>query len=524
MKGLPIMKIKKLFFTLFIFLIACSQENKTAEKKLENSKLSNLEIFGEEYPKAFFFRSSEKVYDPYENWDENFNRLSGIIGKVLHEELKGREKAVEYFKKFKQKHPEQVVLLHFNGDARDPLWESDAFFDGHWLYFEGSKILSDIMPEETSTFKVENARLFKMKVGTREKNPCSDEIGICSLDENGHANWHDAEQVKLLAVDYKANTITVKRGCFGTKPKTFKGGKVYAAAHVVEGPWGMKADNPLMWCYNYSTKAPKDKEGRLCYEIIAQNIGGKFLEGGELEIFDGIEFDVLHHNLENHSFLWMEKDRHPDCNGDTKPDFGILNGINTYGIGTFLFCKELREIMGDQKLIMADGFSENHIRAFPFLNGIESEGWPTGGDRLINDWSGGINRHLFWNQNALKPAFSFVNHKWFSGKDPSININRLVLAGSMFSNSIYCVSFSKPFVYNTSDTLGVKSEIIYDEIVKGKENQTNWLGKPVSSMIRLAEHSPDLLKGNLKIEGENLDVTYKDEGHYIIKNNSENAS
>ena len=33
-----------------------------------------------------------------------------------------------------------------------------------------------------------------------------------------------------------------------------------------------------------------------------------------------------------------------------------------------------------------------------------------------------------------------------------------------------------------------------------------------------------LLKGNLKIEGENLDVTYKDEGHYIIKNNSENAS
>src|SRR5689334_15988935 len=79
----------------------------------------------DDYPRAFFFRSSEGAAanprSSYEQSDRTFSRLVGIEGKVLEEEVPGRSvKNIEFFTRFKGEHPEQLVLLHYNGNARDP--------------------------------------------------------------------------------------------------------------------------------------------------------------------------------------------------------------------------------------------------------------------------------------------------------------------------------------------------------------------------------------------------------------------
>ena len=46
------------------------------------------------------------------------------------------------------------------------------------------------------------------------------------------------------------------------------------------------------------------------------------------------------------------------------------------------------------------------------LNGIESEGFPNLSDWEMHDWSGGLNRHAFWDANARAPALNYINHKF----------------------------------------------------------------------------------------------------------------
>lgn len=121
-----------------------------------------------------------------------------------------------------------------------------------------------------------------------------DDIGLCPLDGQGKPNWHECEQVQLVSLDREKNVIRVQRGCYGTTPRAFPAGKSYAAAHCSEGPWGKKSN--LLWFYNYSTRCPRDKQGRTCSDIHVEHLGELFSERGALAAFDGFEFDVLHNH------------------------------------------------------------------------------------------------------------------------------------------------------------------------------------------------------------------------------------
>ena len=95
-----------------------------------------LRVLRDEYPRAYFFRSCEMASNPrisYEAWEACFERLMGIEGKALDEELPERRN-IEFFTRFKQRHPDQLVMLHYDGEARDPRDHTEQFFAGHWLY------------------------------------------------------------------------------------------------------------------------------------------------------------------------------------------------------------------------------------------------------------------------------------------------------------------------------------------------------------------------------------------------------
>lgn len=472
-----------------------------------NQEPQKLRVLSDEYPRVFFFRQAEgraaQKGLSYEQWEKTFERLMGIEGKVLDEEIVGRSiRNIDFFTRFKHRHPDQLVLLHFNGNARDPRWESDRFFAGHWVYYNGAKILSDVPAERGLTdIRVDNPNLFKVNMGRYRTS--NEDIGLCTLDGDGKPDWHQSEQVQLISVDKKNKTIRVRRGCYGTKPRTFAAGS-YAAAHMTEGPWGKQ--NHLLWYYNYSTYCPRDNEGRTCADVLAEHLAQLYAPDGALAAFDGLEFDVLKHRCGG-----PLKGRGADCDADGKIDAGFHNGINAYGAGVVEFCRQLRKRTGEALLILADGMSQNNQRAFGILNGIESEGWPHLRDHQIHDWSGGLNRHFFWQENARPPVFNYINHKFNmpTGRpgqtkwaDVPFSTHRLVFAVASFTNSAICYSF--PPENDPDGLFGV-----WDEFRMGTENRLAWLGKPLGPAVRMAIRRPDLLKGKGYPNDQNLGKIFR---------------
>ena len=308
------------------------------------------------------------------------------------------------------------------------------------------------------------------------------------MTAGGLHDWLHCEQVKLLAVDYQARTITVRRGCYGTKPLAFRGGAARAAAHATEGPWGK--NNNLLWYYNYATHCPRDPEGKTCADRLVDDLARWFGPQGVLAAFDGLEFDVLFHYT------------HGDTTGDGKADNGMVDGINRYGIGVVEFARQLRQRLGDETLILADGAlgpgGSRSQRCWGLLNGIESEGWPNLNDWEFVDWSGGLNRHRFWHDNAREPAFSYINHKWIEHvpdqpgveRHPEVPFSRhrLAFAAAQFTDAVLCYSYAPQ---RDEDRLfGV-----WDEFWQGTEKRLGWLGAPEGPAVHLAERTPDLLAG-----------------------------
>lgn len=450
-----------------------------------------LPLLGAEYPRVFFFRGAEgaaRRATDYGAWDAEYSRLMGIMGKCLDEEIVGHTaRNPEFFNRFKERHPNQAVLLHFNGNSRDPRYETGTYFPGHWVHRRATRILSDVPASEGETdIRVEDASDFK--TGSGRYRTSSDDIALFGMTPSRTHDWAHCEQVQLVSVDPKSNTIRVKRGCYGTKPLAFKAGVSRAAAHAVEGPWGKT--NHLLWFYNYATHCPRDPQGRTCADRLVDDLARWFAPGGVLGRFDGMEFDVLFHVT------------HGDTDGDGVEDHGVVDGINRYGVGVIGFARQLRERMGERFILQADGAlgpgGQRSQRAFGLFNGIESEGWPNLNDWEFRDWSGGLNRHLFWQANARAPAFSYFNHKWVEGvpgkpgetrnADVPFSRHRLAFAAAQFVDAMLCAAYSPP--------RGRRGESpVWDEFVQGAENRLGWLGRPEGPPVRLAAATPDVLAG-----------------------------
>jgi hypothetical protein len=292
-----------------------------------------LKVLEENYPKVVYFRSAERTYDydSYNDWQDNFDNLSGFIGQALPYQLSDHvigelKNNPEYFKRFKEEHPEQIILMHLNGNAQDPRLLPVDYFAGHWLYYEGTTVLTDMEENMADmTIKVKDASLFYTGIGfTGDRN---EDIGLCALNEDGTPNWNYSEQVQLISSDTLNNTITVRRGLYGSAPMKFAAGKTYAAAHVLNGPWGPR--RRTVWHYNYSTDCPKDKLGRNCADMVVKYLSEAIGEGGLVSSIDGFAFDVVYNAPRCNSR--NAKGRLPDFNADGKGD--DFNTNNTYAIG-----------------------------------------------------------------------------------------------------------------------------------------------------------------------------------------------
>lgn len=491
----------------------------------EPSRLEKLEVISGGYPRAFYFRLSEDLarYErlPYDVWEKTFLPLGGVQIKALDEEIPGPNQAIiDYATRFKQRHPEKMVLLHYNAHGRDPQFDRSKFFAGHWVYYNGSRTLSDIPAEPGETdIVVEDTELFRMDVGRvlsvlgKDLGPrnAPDDIGLCLLDANGKPDWNQSEQVQLIAIDPARKTIRVRRGCYGTAPRAFPAGKAYAAAHSVEGPWGevnlvdggdfyvMKDPQVrahpspqcnLMWTYNFSTKSPRDSQGRQCIDVLVDEFASFFGPGGRLAAFDGVEFDVSIESFQKllaarHS---MKGKRRGDLNGDGLGDDGLFDGMDTYGQGLFEFYDRMGKRLGKDRLVLADS-NVTKLGPFDSLNGMEIEGF----SRIEKSGVSAIlNKLRAFRQFGRAPAFSYLNHKeWTNGKkwsDVPFQYHRYVMATMIMADAaITHFASIKP---GAGELFGT-----FDELQKGTEYQYGWLGHALGDAIPLAARGRNLLDG-----------------------------
>lgn len=476
-----------------------------------------LSILDEGYPRALFFRRAEGIAASgnatFEEWDATFSRLNGVIGKCLDEEVLGRSKNVDFFRRFKQAHPEQLLLVHLNGNCRDTSFGVERYFAGHWLYFQGCGLARDLASDE-STIHVDDASLFMTEIFKRKNR--NDDIALCRLDADGKSDWSAVEHVRLVSIDARANTLKVERGLYGSKAMAFVAGKTYAAPHATVPPPAEMGN--MRWVYNLASTCPRDAKGKTAGEVFAEEIGEWFSPGGPCDLLDGVAFDV--------SFFYPRVPRNNfrqiDADADGLADNGVIGSVQEYGLGVNDFYVALRKTLGPDRLITADGQDSGNQRAFGLMNGMESEGFPVHRDQQIVDWSGAINRQLFWRDRGAEPRFNYILHKYQEGKrgawQPPYNITRLVLAATMMTDSVSVVGIMPPIE-------GEELHGVWDELRAGVEWKPNWLGKPAGATKRLAKLSPDLLKGRSiardpmswpRWTSESLGVSTRREGEKLI--------
>ncbi|HDY92157.1 MAG TPA: hypothetical protein ENH67_05760 [Pseudoalteromonas sp.] len=457
------------------------------------SELSDLNVFDEQYPKAIYFRNVENsaanTSISYEKWAKRWSKLDGMVVKALDEEIPGRSKeAQKKFIQYKKDNPSKLMLLHFNGNARDPNFDFDAFHAEDWTYFVGTYSTKSTTSLDTN-ITVNDTHMFKS----------SDDIAMVPIDRNGDLDWKNAEQVKLLSIKSK-NTIIVERGIFNTRPSAYKKGKVYLAPHVSQPPLAPGSKQAL-WRYNFTNTAQGGMPQRLSKNLLQYLSKGKALNS-----FDGVEFDVL---------ADIRGLRHPsrttpiDYNFDGKASQLDQVAQQRYRQGVKLFLNSLRRGLGDNKLILADGNEANQQREISILNGIESETWPSHWDPLVEQWSSGINRHLFWQSRSYSPSLNYIKlgkvpNKKGPAVAPAENLRRLRMAGALFTDTIIAPAYRPR-------GKGIDN---WPEFIGGEKNYNTWLGKPLSNIQFLRTERKSKVGYSL---GSNSNIVKSSEKIWSIK-------
>ena len=470
-----------------------------------SAQLRNLEIFNEEYPQVGYFRIAEfsirqHYYGKdslYEEWRDRMSDMSGIMGKTEYEELlrdNPHEQIYDWFCRFKKDFPEKFVIVHLNGRGRIPNYKIKKFSPGHWLYFEGSDVMdglpskSDIRYDKEAWIKVEKPSCFRMDNGSKFRNP--DDITLVKRNPDGSFDWNYAEYVRLLEV--KGDSIRISRGMFGSEPKAFKAGETYAAPHVMGGPWE-KTSN-MVWYYNLSTECPVDRNGKTCADILIDEYSSNFAEGGRWSMFDGVQFDVM---TAVPTTGYHEKRKalgqRADVNMDGIQDDGMIDGVQTFGIGSFDFLKRLREAVGPDKLIMADGREAGcQKNGAGILNGVEMEGVPEQRPFGYVTWSTTYNMLEIWKGLSAFPAFNYSAFRYNSpdrlSEKELLQYCRLAFAQSVFTDSFLLCSSS-----TTESGIPEFGKVFHDE--SGNPLPVGWLGKPLGQPEHFADRYPDLLSG-----------------------------
>jgi len=391
--------------------------------------------------------------------------------------------------KIKKRWPDKMCILHrpYAALHRRLVARGKAkVWPGHFLYWAGSKVTRDLAADGTATTVfVEYPNRFR--TDTPNKLGVADDVVIYRLDENGRPDWSHCEYAIVSKIG--ADFIEVLRAQYGTKPLEFKAQRAVVATHAQ-----YCGDNTGVrsWSLNFSLHCPQSPDGLTAAEWAAAYFADELKE--RVPEADGIEFDV---GMWRHGLF-----RRPvDCNNDLTPDYGCMNGINSFGLGGQVFARELRRLLGPNKIIQVDsGGAAGGYRVWKYVNGIEMESFPSGSH--FDRFSPAFEHLRHWCEKAEGvPQFSYgftkIATTVFGDKylDDGRKTNfrfRVGLASALM------VGMPHPYAAlgrgserkgaETADTFGI---FYWDEYRGGDLNDWHWLGRPLGPAKRYLDDLDD---------------------------------
>ena len=433
------------------------------------------------YPRMLAFRQSQIQADllAYADWEPIFAQFSGIIGKALQEERSDTvgARTVDYFTRFKQQFPNKLVLLHLNGRARLPTFETQGWSAGWWLYRVGSVLTGAVSPEDT-VLQVASTANFKLRADAY--GGVGDDIVLAPMGAGGRPDFTAAEQVRLTGIDETNKKLTVVRGKYGTSPLSFPTG-AYLAPHEYAGPWSPVDDR--VWLYNLSTMCPPDPFGRRVVDAIVEQVGSWFDPTGVLAAFDGLALDVFQLPPETRTGV------DADCDGVA--DLAMQGGVDTYLQGQIQLTKGMREVLGCGRYLITDGGGGQQPDTSS-VNGVELEGFPGLDDYGITLWSQALMALQLWQLRGAASRLSYPLYKFAEPNDYPVSFSRfrLTLAAALATDS--AVSWFN----DIGGSNGTPNDIVvWDELVAGTAKTPGWLGAVRGEAVHLAERGTDLLGG-----------------------------
>lgn len=454
---------------------------------------SRLLILGAKHPKAFVFRQAEVLANlrSYSAWEAAFRPLGGVVAKLLREERTDTvtEKNLTYLTRFKQRYPHKLALLHLNGRARLPQFETEGWFAGWWLYRAGTTTVNAVDAAATS-LGVNDSQRFSLTADAFGES--WEDLVITLLDAHGRPDFTYAEHVRLVAIDHIAGTLHVERGQYGSQARSWPPGS-YVAAHVAKGPWFPGGNK--VWLYNYTPVSPRDAGGLHVIDAILAGLQPRFAPGGSFAFLDGIQLDA---------FILTAGDRQGvDADGDGIADAAFVNGVDTYTLGLVNVASGLRDMLGPARLLLTDG----QIGQRPdvaTVNGVELEGVPRYNDIDQLKWSQALEVLRFFRRAGRTPALSYAMYKFSPPLESPAKFSRfrLALAAALLTNTAFTF-FDEPV---SGSTAGLRPGpdagnflnrfTIWDELLGGNLRTPGWLGKPVGPPVHLTTIQPDLYNGD----------------------------
>ncbi len=454
----------------------------TIQAALADSRVAKPLHLPEKFPIAMTFRAADTLHgEAFARRLEEYAPYAVIHAPGSPEN--SRETSMRWPQKLVT---DQMAYGGVGGDVAPGVWP------GHFLYKVGTKLEKDLQPGDTVLRVEDFRRLAREGADTSEaKFPVT--FTIYALDSKGLPDWSHAEHVTLVKV---ANgELVVKRGEWGSKPLAFKAAQAVVAGHMMF--WTRQFQ------LNLSLHCPRGGEDNLtAAEWFAREVAARNEETGS----DGVEFDVGR-------WTWgYPKSNAMDCNNDLLPDYGYISGVNSFGLGGRVLFRELRRILGPNKIIQVDSNDPIYgVRGWDDLNGVQLECFPavnhferfSSAFMHLRKWvesAGAFPRYSYGFTKAPTTVFSGSRKPDGSTMDSHFRVGLaadcLVGMPHPFA-SIGDMAFDPANENGKEEPREVFGLFEWDEYHGGDLNDWNWLGKPFSSARQYLDDlvAKDLLEG-----------------------------
>lgn len=324
--------------------------------------------FDNRYPKGIFFRvgglegiplKEHRESDPA-RWEADLTSLDGAFAHVPDDsQVPFDPQAISDGLNQLGTKSGQLVLAQFSAVGMLPTTViSKIIKPQDWLYFAGCDSLGPIGETDTTVLLPEEcfSRFRKCVVGPNTGLPrapeCNPEnLVAVSRNADNSLDWSKSEYLivdDLELIQFnpseKRTKLIVRRGQFDRQANQYPI-RAYLAAVSHNGPWSLTSPQTL-WDFNFHSSSAR--------ENVTKMILSYFEPDGLLHKIDGVTLDVS---------WWYRKGRldadsinqipgrQIDIDNNGVPDGGYSGSVNLYGKGVSQFHRQLREALGQKKLL-----------------------------------------------------------------------------------------------------------------------------------------------------------------------------